>query len=49
MVLDSVGLDNLTNGLGVLTVLKAPAAVFGPPFAGNKKVLYNKLVIVFVN
>ncbi|XP_076098903.1 monocarboxylate transporter 12-like isoform X2 [Mytilus galloprovincialis] len=38
MVLDSVGLDNLTNGLGVLTVLKAPAAVFGPPFAG---VLYE--------
>ncbi|CAG2207530.1 unnamed protein product [Mytilus edulis] len=38
MVLDSVGLDNLTKGLGVLTVLKAPAAVFGPPFAG---VLYE--------
>ena len=35
MVLDSVGLDNFTKGLSILTVIKGPAAIVGPPFAGN--------------
>ena len=34
MVLDSLGIDRFTKGLGVISVLKGPAAIIGPPLAG---------------
>ena len=34
MVLDSIGINRLTRGLGVICVLKGPAAIIGPPLAG---------------
>lgn len=34
MIMDYLGLDQLTAGYGFVTMLKAPAAFIGPPFAG---------------
>lgn len=34
MIMDYLGLDQLTAGFGFVTMLKAPAAFIGPPFAG---------------
>ncbi|KAJ8308153.1 hypothetical protein KUTeg_013027 [Tegillarca granosa] len=35
MVLDYLGLDRLTSAFGLITFAKGPAAIFGPPIAGN--------------
>lgn len=35
MIMDYLGLDQLTAGFGFVTMLKAPAAFIGPPFAGS--------------
>lgn len=34
MILDYLGLEHLTAAYGFVTMLKSPAAVIGPPFAG---------------
>ena len=34
MIMDYLGLEQLTAGFGFVTMLKGPAAIIGPPFAG---------------
>lgn len=41
MIMDYLGLDQLTAGFGFVTMLKAPAAFIGPPFAGSIYNLYS--------
>ena len=37
MIMDYLGLEQLTAGFGFVTMLKGPAAIIGPPFAGLGK------------
>ena len=44
VLVDLLGIHQLTNAFGLLCLLRGVAAIAGPPLAGNNKVYYIRLL-----